>query len=296
MKSKRSWNWLAPRNNGQRTRNADAARKVNSRPCLAVERLEDRNLLAVASSEVIGEPPPLTGDAAVVSDLLSGGIKVTTDELQLIKYLATATPAENKQHVSDLHFTSTVNKASPKLMQMNDTVVKIGEDIIRGQLTDKKVMAAEAKIEYLKIKLEDIIITSVATSDQQAGAAMVNSLVGDAETVLNELITHRKAGKGQQEFFKIASDVQKMEEVAIRGELQTIKAGSPGNLDDFTNKIEALYQNASQEIIKLKLDEGTTQQLQTALDDFNTSLLGNLSGGGNFGGGIGQPSTDDTIS
>jgi hypothetical protein len=173
--------------------------------------------------------------------------------------------------------------------------VKIGADIIRGQLTDKKVMAAEAKIEYLKITLQDIIITAIAASDQETGTAMVNSLVGDAENLLSALITHRKAGKGQQEFFKVTADIQKMEDVAIRGEVQTIKAGSPGNLDDFTNKIEGLYQKASEEIIRLKLDEGTTQQLQTALDDFNTSLLGNLSGGGNFGGGVTTPSTDDTI-
>src|SRR5690242_4561354 len=135
MKSKRSWKWLAPRIISRRLR-SDAARRASSRPCLAVERLEDRSLLAVASSEIIAEPPPLTGDAGVVAGLMSQGANVTTDELQLLKFLATATPAEPKVTVHDIHIVKTVDKASTELFRLNDTVNKVGEDIIKGQLTD----------------------------------------------------------------------------------------------------------------------------------------------------------------
>jgi Type VI secretion system effector, Hcp len=297
MKSKRSWKWLAPQITSRRVRNADATMRANGRPCLAVERLEDRNLLTAANSEIVVEPPPLGDDAAVVVGLLEGGVKVTTDEFQLLKFLSTATPAEPKVNMQEIVIKKDLDKASPMLLQLNDTLVKVGEDIINGELTDQKLMAAEAKIEYLKIKLEDIIISSLAAEDQETGTAMVNSLIGDAGNLVSALITHRKAGKGQQEYIQLSADILKMEDVAMRGELDIIKAQSPGlSVDDFTVKIEQLYQKASEEIADLNLNQDTTQKLQTALDDFNTSLLGNLSGGGNFDGGITTPSTDDTIS
>ena len=72
--------------------------------------------------------------------------------------------------------------------------------MIKGQLTDHKLAAAEQKIEFLKIKLEDIIITSLNVSQEQA-EAIVQPLIDDAEALKAELtdlntaslVAHRKA-------------------------------------------------------------------------------------------------------
>src|SRR5262245_41407242 len=113
MKSRRSWKWLAPRITSRHVRSSDSAKRASGRPCLAVERLEDRNLLAALSpndATTIGPPPPPVGEQVVV-DLLQGGIQVNTDEIQLLNVLATATPVA-KVNMQEIVIKKDVDKAS----------------------------------------------------------------------------------------------------------------------------------------------------------------------------------------
>jgi len=299
MNSKHSWKWLAPRLSGRKF--SKGSKSARSRPALAVERLEDRQVLSAASPAAETGPPP-TGQTQVVIDLLQGGLKVTQDEFQLLKILGTSTPTADKVTHSDLSIQKVVDKSSAVLFALNDTIQDVGADLIKGQLTDKKMMAAQDKIKFLEIKLNDIIITSVAPGAQDSAGPIVDALFADAASLVQSLldvqgISLRKAGKDQQEFLKLTADVLKIEGLTIKGEVDFIKAQSPGlTVDDFQLKIENVFQKANDAIIKLGTD--VSDALLPAVQDFETGimdLLGSLQGGEDFTGGVVVPPTDDVI-
>jgi type VI secretion system secreted protein Hcp len=66
--------------------------------------------------------------------------------------------------LGDFHFVSNVNKASPKLFQACAT----GEHIKQALLTCRK--AGKDQQEYLKIKLSDLLVSSVQQSGSPNGA------------------------------------------------------------------------------------------------------------------------------
>jgi Type VI secretion system effector, Hcp len=303
MKSTHSWKWLVPRFISRHLRNSPAGKAATGRPCLTVERLEDRNLLSAstAATDIVVEPPPTGGDTQVLIGLLQGGLKVTQDEFQLLKVLGSASPTEGKPTMGDISVVKVVDKASVTLFQLSDTLVKVGADLIKGELTDKKLMAAEAKIEYLKIKLEDVIISSVDAQTQKTAMPIVDSLFADAGGLVQGLLGVEGAGTGTHkemvDFVKLSADVLKIEGLAIKGELDFIKGGSPGlDLEDFQVKIDGVFQKANEAI--MELGEPASSSLLPAVQDFENgimNLLGSLSGGGNFDGGIVVPPTDDII-
>ena len=303
MKTTHSWNWLVPRFVSRFVRSSLSGKAARSRPCLAVERLEDRQVLSAASSGVgIGPPLSSGGDTQILIGLLRGGLTVTQDEFQLLKVLGNASPTENKGAHSDFQIVKVLDKASPMLFQLGDTLVKIGDDLIKGELTGQKLMAAEAKIEYLKIKLTDVIITSVDAQTQGAVLPIVDSLFADASSLVQGLLGVQAAADAPSEslslnFTKIAVEYKEMQELTIKGELDFIKGQSPGlTIDDFEVKIENVFQKANDAIIKL--GPATSDALLPAVQDFETgvlNLLGSLSGGGDFQGGVVAPATDDVI-
>src|SRR5262245_6288779 len=172
MKSKHSWKWLTPRMTGGKF-SQKAGKSARSRPALAIERLEDRQVLSAVSPAAETGPPP-SGDAQVLIELLQGGLNVTQDEFQLLKILGASSPTADKPTMSDFHFTQAVNKASPLLFQLSDTLQKVGADLIQGNLTDQKMMATQDKMKYLEIKLKEVIISSVDLQTQDAAQPIVD--------------------------------------------------------------------------------------------------------------------------
>jgi len=268
---------------------------------LSIERLEDRQVLSAVSPAAETGPPP-NGDTQIVLNLLQGGLKITQDEFQLLKILGTSPPTADKPTMSDFHFTQAVNKASPLLFQLSDTLQKIGADLIQGNLTDQKMMATQDKIKYLEIKLNEVIITSVSRQTQDEAQPIVDALFADAASLVQGLldvqnVAGRKAGKGQQEFLKLTADVLSIEGLTIKGELDFIKDQSPGlTVDDFQVKIEKVFQKANEAI--MNLSDPDASALLPAVQDFETgilNLLGSLQGGEDFTGGGLVPPTDDVI-
>lgn len=304
MKSKRSWKWLVPRLVSRYVRNSAGRTRAIARPCLAVENLEERNLLTAASpsfATTIGPPPAPVGEQVVV-DLLQGGLKLTVNEIGLLKVIANPpsgppSTEANAPTVSDIHITKELDKASVALFQLNSTLNKLGQDVIRGQLTDHTLMAAEQKIEYLKIKLEDIIISSLNVSQQDA-ESIVKPLIDDAENLkialadLNQTsqLIARKAGKGQQEYVKIDSNILNLEDLALKVEVDSLegKSTDPG----VTEQISLNFAKIKVEYQEQKLDQDPAAV--AALDDFQATLFPELSGGGNFEGGVVVPPPNKT--
>jgi len=287
MKTTHSWKWLVPRFISRHLRNSPAGKAASGRPCLTVERLEDRNLLSATPTGIVVEPPPTSGDTQVLIGLLQGGLKVTADEFNLLKACA------GGKHIG---------KLVVEFRQLDGELFKVGQDLIKGELTDKKLMAAEAKIDFLKIKLTNVIISSVDAQTQKTALPILDSLFADAAGLVQGLLKVEGAGTATQkqtlDFIKISADVLKIDDLLIKGELNSVRKAGKGQQEFIAleAKIEAVFQKANEEI--LKLDETTSSALLPAVQEFHdgiTNLLGSLSGGGNFAGGIVVPPTDDII-
>ncbi len=295
MKSTHSWKWLVPRFISRHLRNSSDARVVAGRPCLALERLEDRNLLSAsphstAGSDISTEPPPVGGDTQVVIGLLQNGLKVTQDQFRLLRACASG------KHIA---------KAVLTFRQLDNELFKVGEDLINGELTDKKLMATEAKIDYLKIKLTDIIISSVDAQTQKTALPIVDTLFADAAGLVQGLLGVEGAGAATQkqtlDYLKISEDVLNIDGLIIKGELVSHRKAGKGQQEFFTSKLQAgieeVFQKANEAIVDLG-DPAAASALLPAVQQFHdgiTTLIGSLSDGGNFEGGIVVPPTDDII-
>src|SRR5262249_39160710 len=153
-----------------------------------------------------------------------------------------SSPTADKPTMSDFHFTQAVNKASPLLFQLSDTLQKVGADLIQGNLTDQKMMATQDKMKYLEIKLKEVIISSVDLQTQDAAQPIVDALFADAASLVQGLLGVQNAGdakhKEEIDLLQLSADILKIEGLTIKGELDFIKAQSPGlTVDDFQVKI-----------------------------------------------------------
>ncbi len=305
MKSTPSWKWLVPRFIGRHLRNSSAGTATTGRPGLVLERLENRDLLSAAGTDIVIEPPPAGGNTQILIGLLQGGLAVTQDEFQLLKVLASATPVEAKVTTHDIPIVKVLDKATPMLLQLGDQLFKVGDDLIKGELTDQKLMAAEQKIEYLKIKLTDIIISSVDQKTQDTAMPIVDSLFADAAGLVQGLLgiegesTDHKH-KDVIEFVKLSADFMKIDGLLIKGELASVRKAGKDQQEfvalDYQVKIEGVFQKANEAIADL--GEPAASALLPAVQDFHDGimiLLGSLSGDENFEGGIVLPPTDDII-
>jgi len=299
MKSEHSWKWLAPRQ--VRRKFSKPAKSPRSRPALSIERLEDRQVLSAVSPAAETGPPP-SGDTQIVLELLQGGLKLTQDEFQLLKILGTSTPTEDRVQHGDLTIQKVLDKTTPLLFQLDDTLQKVGLDLINGNLTDKKIMAAQDKMQYLEIKLNDVIISSVDPKTQDAARPIVDALFADAAKLVQGLLGVQGAGDAPSEqvtlnFAKIVVEYKEMQEQTIKGEVDFIKGNSPGlSVDDFQVKIDFLFQKANEAI--MNLGDPDASALLPAVQDFETgvlNLLGSLQGGEDFTGGVTLPPTGDVI-
>jgi type VI protein secretion system component Hcp len=221
--------------------NSPGRRVAAGRPCLAVEKLEDRNLLSASphsstSSAISTEPPPTSGDTQVLIGLLQGGLKVTQDEFQLLKACASG------KHIA---------KAVIVCRQLDGELIKVGQDLIKGELTDLKLMAAEAKIDFLKIKLTDIIISSVDAQTLKTAQPILDSLFVDAASLVKGLVGVQGAGttthKQTLDYIKISADVLKIDGLIIKGELDLLRKAGKGQQEFFKleAKIEDVFQKAN---------------------------------------------------
>jgi type VI protein secretion system component Hcp len=303
MKSAHSWKWLAPRLIRRHLRNSPGRKGAVGRPFLALERLEDRNLLS-ASGAPAGLAPPPSGDAQIVANLLQGELTVTQDEFQLLNALAGASPVESKVKIHEIPITQVIDKASPLLVQLQDQLLKIAIDGIDGEAQDAKhkgELQAESKIEYLKIKLTDVLISSLDQQMQETVTPILNTLFTDATNLVQGLLSVEGAGGGSQaqklDYIKLSTDVLKVDILALKGELDVIKVGSTrADLQNIQNKIDSLILKANATI--MDLGETASSTLLPAVQDFQngiTRLLGSLGDGGNFPGGVTLPQTDDVI-
>jgi len=253
--------------------------------------LEDRNLLSASphgtTTPAASETP--SRDTQVLIGLLQGGLSVTADEINLLKACATG------KHIDKLVIES---------RRLDGELVKFGQEVIKGELTDQKVMAEKAKIEFLEIKLNDAVISSVDAQTQKTAQPILDQLSADATSLFLKLDgikgeSQDDKHKGEIVIESLSSDFLKIEGLALKAELISVRKAGKGQMEFF--KIEAkiadVFQKANDAIQKLD-DQASaallTREVATFEDGINALLRG-MSGGGNSGVGIVAPPTDDII-
>jgi len=302
MKTTHSWKWLVPRFISRRPRSAAAGQQAIRRPCLALEGLEDRSLLSAAGTEIVIGPP--TGDTAILIGLMKGTLAVTQDEFNLLEALGNALPADSKVESKGFEFTHVIDKASPLLFQLENELAKIGESLIKGDLTEKKATATDSKLQYLQFKLTDVIISSVNAETKKTITPILDSLFADATGLVEGLLSVQGAGVATQkqmiDFVNLSADIMKIDGLALRGEVDLVRKAGKGQQEffdlHFQDQIERAFQKANEAIVEL--GEPSTSALLPAVQEFEDgimNLLGSLGGGGDFDGGIVLPPTDDII-
>ena len=186
--------------------------------------------------------------------------------------------------------------------QLDGELVKVGQELIKGELTDLKLTAAEPKIDYLKIKLTDIIISSVDAQTQETAQPILDSLFADATSLVKDLVSiegvRDDKHKDESTIVKLSADVLKIDGLPIKGELVSLRKAGKGQQEffKFEAKIEDVFQKANEAIVDL--GDPAASALLPAVQDFQDgimNMLGSLGGGGNFEGGIVLPPTDDII-
>jgi hypothetical protein len=269
-----------------------------------LEGLEDRSLLSAAGTDIVIGPPPTGGDAAILIGLMKGTLAVTQDEFDLLEALGTSLPAESKVETKEFVITHVIDKATPLLFQLEDELFKVGESLIRGDLTDNEARKTDSKVEYLQIKLTDVIISSVNAETKKTVTPILDSLFADARGLVDGLLSVQGAGVATQkqmiDFINLSADIMKIDRLALKGDVIFVRKAGKGQQEffnlDFQAKIERVFQKANEAIVEL--GEPSTSALLPAVQEFEdgiTNLLGSLGGGEDFDGGIVLAPTDDII-
>jgi hypothetical protein len=221
-----SWKWLSSRPN-PRARAAGAGSpppQAPSRPCLpAVEPLGDRILLsAVAPAAASEGPPPID---RVLIGLIKGELNLATGELAALKLAG----GDNAQ---------LLHKLTEGFLKIDDVINKVGDAVIKGDLTglkeDKALellndeflkidaavgglsgdaqQALKAAIDGIKLSAGELLggLTNIKLDElshkEQEAFLKITDAFSDADAGLlkiEEAVLARKAGKGQQEFLVI---------------------------------------------------------------------------------------------
>src|SRR2546423_4547228 len=267
-----SWKWLSSRSTA-RARGAGAgSSQIPSRPCLpAVEPLGDRIMLsAVAPAAGSEGPPPID---RVLIGLLKGELNLANSELAALKIAGGEDP-------------QLLHKLTEGFLKIDDVINKVGEAVIKGDLTDHKDSKALELLnsEFLKL---DAVIGGLSGDAQQTLKAAIGDIKLSAGDLLGALTTVKLdelSHKEQQMFLKITdafSDVDagllKIEEAALAR-----KAGK-GQQDFLVIKMTDLLVSSFQKVN----DEGLKQQLTGLVADTEKILIGLLQPGETGGDVIG---------
>ena len=265
-----SWKWLSSRS--VTPARGAASSKAPSRPCLpAVEPLGDRILLsAVAPAAASEGPPPVD---RILIGLIKGELNLATSELSALKLAGGGD-------------TQLLHRLTEGFLKIDDVINKVGEAVIKGELTDHKENKALELLndEFLKI---DAAVSGLSGDAQQALKSAIDGIKLSAGELLGGLTNIKLdelSHKEQQAFLKITdafSDVDagllKIEEAVLAR-----KAGK-GQEEFLKIKLTDILVSSFQKID----DAGLKEQLSGIVADTEKILIGLLQPGETTGDVIG---------
>src|SRR5690606_17690939 len=85
-------------------------------------------------------------------------------------------------------YPNVLHKISEVFSKIDTLLSATGEHISKGELTASKLEAAGHKLEYLKLTMQDVIISSYSIGTAEKAGPLVESLFGTAAGVLQNLV------------------------------------------------------------------------------------------------------------
>lgn len=206
-----SWKWLSFRPTRQMIGDTPP-----SRPCLpAVEKLDDRLLLSAvtdAASDGGNETPPPNGDTEILIGLLRGQQDLIKGEIDTIKF------------AGDLNIDD--HKLNESFQKIDEVVYKLGEALIKGDLSDQKVdkTVSDLKIEFQKI---DMLVGGIEGDAGGTLKIMIADLEQKVDGLVNNLKISTNAGdldhKVELTYLKVADSFLKLDDAILKYESDVVQ-------------------------------------------------------------------------
>jgi type VI protein secretion system component Hcp len=259
-----SWSWIAARLSPRRI--WSGSHSLPHRPCIAsVEPLDDRILL---SADAVVEGPP-RGDAAVLAAAMKGELNLVVSEQNL---LTLAGNGLTDQTIGDFkHLTDAIAKVNDATtLAAADIFAKLGD--IKGESLDDKhkdeievlsfnfnkievaykalagvsenALLPAVQFEADALGLVKLLQSSTGGNLDQKTEVLFSNILDQSNTLDNtiikvqsDLITHRKAGKGQQEYLVVklndvlVTSINRISDTDLKAQLLGIESQAIGILD-----------------------------------------------------------------
>lgn len=207
-----SWKWLSFRP----TRQMIGETPPPSRPCLpAVEKLDDRLMLSASPDAAAtdgGNETPYKGDTEILIGLLRGQQDLIKGEIDTIKF------------AGDLNFDD--HKLNESFQKIDEVVYKLGEALIKGDLSDQKVdkTVSDLKIEFQKI---DMLVGGIEGDAGGKLKMMVSDLEQKVDGLVNDLKISTDAGdldhKTELTYIKVAESFLKLDNAILKYESDVVQ-------------------------------------------------------------------------
>jgi hypothetical protein len=266
-----SWKWLSSR---PTARELATPSNAPTRPCLPMmEQLGDRIMLSASPGALASENPPPTFDQILIG-MVKGEVKLATSELSAIKFAGAGDAA-------------LLHKFTEGLIKVDDVLIKVGEDLIKGDLTEHKENKAleQLKIEFLKL---DALVGGFPDESQERIKFVLDTIKLGASDLLTTLTTVNPTGdlshKEQELFLKITDSFSDFDTGLLKLQ-EDLLAGKKTQGDEMYLKIKL----SDILVSGLKVDDETIKgELQGLAAELDKILIGLLKPTDTDGGGGGD--------
>ena len=267
-----SWKWLQRSNARELTARAESP-GAPSRPCLpAVEALGDRILLSAVAPAAGSSDGPPPADQILIG-LIKGELKLATSELAALQLVGGEDP-------------QLLHKVTEGLLNISNVVSKVGEAVIKGDLTDHKENKAVELLDSEFLKLDSAIsgLSGGAQEGLKAALDTIKLNAGQLVGALSNLKLDELSDKTRQTFLKIADVFGDVDAGLLKIEESVLarKAGK-GQQDFLVIKLNDILVSSFKKLDDARLKE----QLTGIVADTEKILIGLLQPGETGGDVIG---------
>jgi hypothetical protein len=267
-----SWKWLSSRLTARELVAGAASSRMPSRPCLpAVEALGDRIMLSAVAPAAASEGPPPADQ--ILIGLIKGELNLATSELAALKLAG----GEDAQ---------LLHKITESFLKIDDVVNKVGEAVIKGELTENKDSKALELLDAEFVKLDAAIGGLSGNTQEQLKAAIgdIKLSAGDLVGALSNIKLDEVSDKERQTFLKIADAFGDVDAGLLKIEEAVLarKAGK-GQQEFLVIKLTDVLVSSFQKLS----DAGLKEQLSGIVADTEKILIGLLQPGETPGDVIG---------
>ena len=257
-----SWKWLPSRSTARELAAGAASSPAPSRPCLpSVEALGDRIMLSAAPALAASDDGQVPVDRILIG-LLKGELSRVNSELAALKLVGGEDP-------------KLLHQLTQGLLKVDAVVSKVGEAVIKGELTENKENKALELLESEFLKIDAALQGLSPAVQKQVQAAIGDIKLGAGELVeaLSGIKLDELSHKDEQTFIKITdafgdvgAGLLKLEQDILASKVRTDKQNYL--VIKLTDVLVSSFNKVT--------DEGLKEQLTGIVADTEKILIGLL--------------------